>query len=109
MAICRSDPGDSVGLPDVRVDLAVDIFQFVQGLDRKLPIMHGNAANFLKRRRIPASNLRRAVAHENLTAVVGESPAFARIIESPDLLKRVPVVDETSMGLPGQLDDPLIQ
>ena len=109
MAIRRRDPCDSVGLPDVRVDLAVNVFQFVQRFDGKCSVMHGNAAKLLKRQGIPGSNLRRAVAHVNLLAVVGESPAFSGIIESPNRPKRVPVIDEALMGLPGQLNDSLIQ
>ncbi len=71
--------------------------------------MHGDAAKLLKCRRIPVSNLRRPVAHVNLFPVVGEPPAFAGIIEIPDLPKRAPVVDESSMGLPRQLNDSPIQ
>ncbi len=71
--------------------------------------MNGKAADFLKSRRIPASNLRGTVAHVNLPAVVRESPAFAGILETPDQLESVSVVDETPMGLPSQLNDALIQ
>ena len=109
MAIRRRDPCDSVCLPDVRVDLSMNVFQFVQRLYLKCSVMHADAAKLLKRGGIPASNLRRAVAHINLLPVVGESPAFAGIIESPDRPKRVPVIYESLVGLPRQLNDVLIQ
>ena len=48
-------------------------------------IANGNAAFFLQRDGIPNANLRGAIVHVDILAVVGERPAFSRIVEGPEL------------------------
>jgi hypothetical protein len=87
----------------------MNIFQFVQRIDRAFAVMNGDAAHFLERRRVPQPDLRRAVAHIDLMPIVGHAPAFPGIFEFPNPLKTIPVVDEAPMRLPRELKDSLIE
>ena len=48
VAVAWRDPRDAVGVPDVGVDLALDVFEFVELLDRFAAVRHEEMAVSLK-------------------------------------------------------------
>src|SRR5262249_44790704 len=68
-----------------------------------------NAANFLQGTGIPDTNLRGAIAHVELFAVVGQRPSFAGIVEAAQNFKRSLVVNESGLRGVGQTEDLLTQ
>src|ERR1700739_1521021 len=101
----RRDARDVVGLPDVGVDFAVDVFQFVQILDgAAVGVDYLEAANHAKRLRIEKAERRSSVAHDELRGVVRQSPTLALVIEGALQRKAETVVDQRFVGGPRQLD-----
>ena len=60
---------------------------------------------FVQRLGIQESQLRCAVAHDELLPVLGQRPALALIVEFTLYLEAREVVDETHVRLPGEADE----
>ena len=67
-------------------------------------IAHFHPAYFLECLRIPKPQVGRPIAHDQVTAVAGQAPAFPGIAERSLQRKRGPVVDESDARRPGKLD-----
>src|SRR4029077_13139452 len=76
------DARDLFAVPDVRVDLIVDVFEFVQLLDRMSSLVgHMNATLLAKILRIEKAQISRSIAQDQLLAVVRQAPALALVFE----------------------------
>ena len=72
--------------------------------DRPPSIGDRDTAAFLEGFRIEKTQVRRAVAHDQIRRIVRQSPALSRVGEHPPRLERRAVVDEGHVRLPGQLN-----
>ena len=63
-ARCWRDAGDAIGVPDVGVDFAVDVFEFVEFLDWLAVVFDGDAAGFVEGFGIEEAQGRGAVAED---------------------------------------------
>src|SRR3954452_16797374 len=72
----RRDAGDAVGVPDIGVDLAVDVLDLVDVVDGFSAVLHCQAADFLEGCGIEEAQGGGAVAEDEGLAILGEAPAF---------------------------------
>ena len=91
-------------MPDVGVDLAVHKLKLIQLRDRGATVSDNKAANFAKSSGIEVAESCGAIAHDQILAVLCESPAFAEVIKSTQQAEGGSVVDKRSMRLPSELD-----
>src|SRR5690606_5850546 len=103
LAVPRIDARDTVLVPDVRPDLAVDVLELVQPHDRTSLRAHADRANDFVRRGIEECDALGAVAHDQMLAVVRQPPAFSRVAKGANALERFEVVDEADLIDPGEL------
>src|SRR5258708_6656015 len=105
-AVLRRNPRDAIGLPDIGVDLPLDVLQLVQVLHRPASVVDDDAAGLLERDGVDETQcaFRLAIAHDHARAVVRDPPALALVIEGLPLLERGDVVDEADLRLPCDLD-----
>src|SRR5689334_16905701 len=99
----RVDARDAVLVPDVRVNLALHVFELVQLKDGPAVVRDVDRALDLVRARVDEAYLRRAVAEDERVGVVRQAPAFAGVCELAGLLESLRVVDEALLALPGEL------
>src|SRR3546814_19931326 len=66
----------------MRQNFTLHIFQFIQAAHWLAMIGHGDATDFAKVRWIDDSQLRRAVAHDDVPAVLRPAPAFALVAKA---------------------------
>src|SRR5262245_11116040 len=59
--------------------------------------------------RVEILQRRRAVAHDQVPAIVGQPPTLAGVAEGPQSLKGFPIIDKTSLVFPCQLIDAIIK
>src|ERR1700722_4714969 len=95
MAVPRIDTRDPVVLP----------LQLIHIADGLAVESHLNPSGFMQRLGIQESQLRRAVAHDELLPVLGQRPTLALVMEFPLHLEAREVVDETHLSLPGEADE----
>ena len=106
--MCIRD-SNQVGQPDVGPDLAVDVLQFVQAVDRPRVVAHGDATRLLERSRVPEADLGRAVADDEARPVVGDAPALMRVGERLQRRERCRVINEAGLLLPRQLIESIVE
>src|SRR5207244_3781765 len=100
----RVNAGDTVSLPDIGVDLAIDILKLVDLDDWCAAVAsHRDLAGLFERLRVDKMDGRGAVAHNELLAIGGQPPAFAGIAKLLELGERMLIIHEADMGLPGEL------
>src|SRR5437764_12293782 len=58
---------------------------------------------------IPEAKFSRTIAHDEALAILGQSPTLTGIAELAPGIKSVQIVDETSLGLPGNLEQPVFR
>ncbi len=75
----RRNTGDAIAVPNIREDLTVDEFQFIQLIDRGRAVANFQAALFLQSFRIENSNLGCSVTQEKLAATGCEAPTFSGV------------------------------
>ena len=109
MAIGGRDAEDVVGLPDIRVNFTVHIFQLIDLIDGRIAVAHGDAAKFFQGGGIPNTDLGTAIAHVDLPPVASEAPAFTGVLESAGLPEGLAVVNEADPILPGELQDAVFE
>jgi hypothetical protein len=97
------DAGDAIGLPDIGENLSLDEFQFIQLVDRLVPIVDFDSTLFRERVAVQNADLSGPVAHEKVTAIGGETPSFAGVSEGAQQFEVAEVVDKSGLGLPGEL------
>ena len=95
----------AVGVPDVGVDLALDVFEFVEVGDAFLAIVDDDVADFGEGFGVAKAECGGAVAGDEFGGSVGHAPAFAGVGEGLELAEGEAVVDEAEVGLPGPLVD----
>src|SRR5581483_6139458 len=72
------DAHDFVRLPDIGIDLAANVFEFVQVIDRPAGLVgDAQAPGHAKRFGIEKAQKRSAIAQDQLGVVVRQAPAFA--------------------------------
>src|SRR5439155_23161348 len=98
------DPGDPVGLPDVREDLAANIFQLVQFVDGGAAISHSDASRLLKGCGVEKMERVTSIAHDEPVLVTCETPPLTRVTKRVLLLETHKVVDKPNIGLRRELD-----
>src|ERR1700722_4062945 len=81
LAALRRDAGDAIRLPNVGKNFSLDEFELVQLVDRLVSVVDFNATLFCERIAVQNAELSGSVAHEKVTAIGGESPAFAGVCE----------------------------
>src|SRR6476646_471386 len=69
-AVGRRDACDPVVVPDVRPDFTLDALELVELRDRLVAVVHGDLTLRLERHGIEETKRRRAVAHDEMLAVV---------------------------------------
>src|SRR5439155_18776417 len=100
----RRYPRYAVGPIDIRVNLAADVLQLIELRYRFALVVHVQMSDFLESLEIPEIERGRAIAHDQPLAVLGDAPAFSRVVEGTDLPERRAVIHEADLGLPGQLN-----
>ncbi len=80
-AVMRIDAHYPIGLPDVGIELPFYPLQLVQILDGLALERYLNPPGRQERLRIQRANLRAAVAHQELFAVLRQRPAFSLVPE----------------------------
>jgi hypothetical protein len=98
------NPGDSIGVPNIRVDFSAHVLELVEILDRSLAIAHGHAPRFARGLWIDEAKSVRPVAENKFPLIVSEAPPFPRITEHAQRPEADQIVDEGDLGPPGQLD-----
>src|SRR3989338_7408486 len=101
----RIDADNLVGLPDVGLDFAVDVFEFVQIGDWISLPLHVHRALHCECLGIKELQFGCAIAEDQMGAVPGQPPTLRRIIVRCDGLERLEIVHKDDVGLPGQLID----
>src|SRR3546814_1382399 len=76
------------------------IFQFIQAAHWLAMIGHGDAPDFAKVRWIDDSQLRRAVAHDDVPAVLRHAPAFALVAKAAREREIIPTPAKAHAVLP---------
>ena len=103
LASRRRDARDAIVVPNVRPDLAVDVLELVQLRHRRAVGAHLDLARDGERLRIAETDRRRAVAHDELPAVVSEPPPFAVVLHRALDFERLEVVHDDDAVLPREL------
>ena len=103
----RRDDGDAIGGPDVGVHLALHQLELIEFVDRLVAVLDDDASGLAQRLGIEKAEGRRAVAHDQATCVVRQSPPFAGVSEGPLQREGREVVHEADLGGVGQLDEPI--
>src|SRR5688572_23698042 len=80
LAVHGRNTRDAIVVPDVGPDLAVDVLELVQSHERHAVAAHLDLTRNGKRLWIAEAEGRRAVAHDELPAVVSEPPPFAVVL-----------------------------
>ncbi len=104
-AVDGGDAGDTVGVPDIGVDEAVDELELVELVDGGWAVVDEDAASFGEGSRVAEAESSGAVRGDELAGGSGDAPAFAGVVEGADLAKSKPVVKEADVGLPGPLQE----
>src|SRR5262249_45340106 len=99
----RINARDAVGLPDVGVDLSLNVFELIEFVDLAPVVLDPDNALHLEGVGVQEADLIRPVAHDQRTSIVREPPAFSRVIEPTDQVERVEVINESLLRLPSQL------
>lgn len=107
-AALRVDAQNIVGVPDVGPDLAVDVFELVESVDRDTVVVYPQAPNDGEIVGVEQAQGRAAVAHDQMRAVPGQPPALAGVVQPRHLFERIAVIDECDAGFPGQLVEAVI-
>jgi hypothetical protein len=103
VAVEWGDAGDAVGVPDVRVDLSLDVLELVKLVDPEWSVFYYDVADFLEGIGIAKPEDSGAVAGDDLGCCMGHAPALAGVGEAPDLSQTEAVVDEADVRFPGPL------
>ena len=103
LARFRIDANDAIGLPDVGKNFAFDEFEFVELIDGISSVHNGEFAQDTKAFGVDELELGGAIAHDQMSAIIGESPAFALVTEVFLPSERGGIVDESLLVLPSQL------
>lgn len=96
---------DPIGMPDVGVDLAVNVFKLVELCDGLAVVGDGKAANFLEGVGIEEAQNRAAVAEDERSGIVRETPAFTLVVEGAEEPEGQAIVNECGVRLPRELDE----
>ena len=105
LAVFGVDAGDAVGVPDVGVDDAVDVFELVELVDEGGAVVDGDAAGLGEVGGIAEAEGGGAVAGDEFGGGAGDAPAFAVVVEGGEGAEGGAVEDEAGVGLPGPLDE----
>ena len=82
-------------LPDIGVDLALYVLQFIQMLDGMAGLVDDmDWPGLPKRFSIQKAERRSSVAHDELLVIVSQAPASAFILEGPQLGEAEAAIDE---------------
>ena len=103
LARSRIDANDAIGLPDVGKNFAFDEFEFVELIDVISSVHNGNFTRDAKAFGVDELELGGAIAHDQMSAIIGEAPAFALVTEVFLPSERGGIVDESLLVLPSQL------
>ena len=90
-------------VPDVGVDLVVDVLEFVEVGDGRALVGDGEVADFVEVFGVAEAEGGGAVGGDDVGGVVGHAPAFTGVGEGGELAEGGAVVDEADVGLPGPL------
>ena len=92
-------------MPHVGEYLAADILELIQVPNANAIVGDGDTSDFTKRIRVEKPQLLGAIAEDEPLAILGQTPAFARIPERSTWREGREVVDECNVGLPRQLHE----
>lgn len=104
MAVGGRNFGDTVGVPDVAVDEAVDVFEFIELVDKVFAIVDEDVAGFGEGLGVAKAEVGGPVRGDELVGGAGDAPAFAGVVELTGLAEGLAVVHEAGVGLPGPLE-----
>ena len=90
-------------MPDVRVDLSLDVFELVELVDLRRSVFDDDVSDFLEGVGIAETEGRGAIAGDDLGCGAGHAPALAGVGEALDLSEGEAVIDEADVRLPGPL------
>ena len=103
LARFRIDADDAIGMPDVGKNFAFDELEFVELTDGISSVRDGDFARDAIGFGVDELELCGAIAHDQMSAIIGESPAFAMETEVFLPSERCGIVDESLLVLPGEL------
>ena len=94
---------DKIGLPDIGPDFTIDIFQFIE-ITHRIAI-EGNGDFPLRDKIFRIDKLKRcrSIAEDKFGTIIGQPPAFGRVVMGGKLLETVATIDEDYVGLPSEL------
>jgi len=105
VAVVGIDADDAVGVPDVGVDDAIDVFELVELVNEGGAVVDDNVAGLGKVGGIAEAEGRGAVAGDELGSGAGDAPAFAVVVEGREGAEGGAIEDEAGVGLPGPFDE----
>ena len=105
VAVGGGDFDDAVGVPDVRVDDAVDVFKFVELRDGGGAVVDEEAAGLCEGCGVAEAEVGGAVRSDEFARGAGDAPAFAGVVKLAEEFESFAVVDEAGVGLPGPLEE----
>src|ERR1043165_3330821 len=100
MTALRIDRSDTVVVPDVRVYLAIHVFELVQLVHRIAAVDHVDRPRNLEIRWVDKPDATRTVAHNQRLSIRRQSPTFVGVIELAGALEGLRIVDKTHVVLP---------
>jgi len=104
VAVVEINAGDAVGVPDVGVDDAIDVFELVELIDEGGAVVDDDVAGLGKIGGIAEAKGGGAVAGDEFGGGAGDAPAFAVVVKGGEGLEGGAIEDEAGVGLPGPLD-----
>jgi len=104
----RRDHRYAIRRPDVRVDRALDILQFVELRNGGAPISDLELVDRLEAPGIQEIERRGPIAHDQVLSVVSNPPAFGRVAELAAKREALLIVDESEVRLVRKLDQRIV-
>src|SRR5437660_1248153 len=90
-------------MPDVRINLALDVFQLIEPVNGGGAVLHHHLPGFFEGGGVAEPKCRGAIARNDLIVRVSHTPALAGIEKLFDQTKAEAIVDEAHVRLPGPL------
>ena len=103
LARIELNDGNPILLPDVGIDFAIDVFEFVQLVYGSLTVNYVNRPRNLKISRVNEPDATRSVAQYQRLPISRKSPTLAGVIKLPRAFERLGIVDKTHLMLPREL------
>src|ERR1700722_15574602 len=114
MTVLRRDSRNSVGVPDICVNLVLDEFELIEVVNDLAGVFDHDVEGFLESVWISEPEGCGPIASDEFRSVVSHAPSFAGVGELRDRLECETVVDETDVRRPcplenvrSRVDDPL--